>query len=503
MKKFLAMTLAALMVLAMLPAVAFATPAPAKVRDAGELAAAVAVGGEIELVDNINFNTPMVVETDVVIDMKGFEIVGTPTGSWTVFRVNAPGKLTLKNTSDRQSLLQVAKGEANEAGYEGIRITGGGVVHIERNVAIEAGCPVFIVGNNSDEDPDVSACTTKLYVSGRLEVSAPISHGQAYAAIQGNGTKGKGGTYIEINDGAEIYNAFSQAMYIPQSGHVVVNGGTIVGEGAGIAIKSGRLTIEGGTIVAKGPLVDPPDGWSNGINASGCAIQIESNSDYWGALDVIINDGDFMSRNGYALYEYIGKGDNTRVFGIHVNGGRFMGSSRLNSPMLFSSQLMEAGNKLEIDYEKVILANGAETEVTASVAPTFIIEIPSQVNFGKLTKGQPESFVYQPFRVTASGLLLEKGARVDIRVLSDFAMTDGREARLPYKLRNKHNAEFSSDQPSGPENSNGVYTSFSSEDQPDVDGNVIDVGEVEVDQALIQSAGNYSGNMIFVIEYNW
>ena len=153
---------------------------------------------------------------------------------------------------------------------------------------------MFIYGNGTPG-------SAQLDVYGRLEVTGCFPNGDAYATISGNGSTGKGGTFINIYSGAEIINTYSMGMYIPQAGVVNVYGGTIAGKDAAIGIKSGTLNIGGGTISATGPATIPTAGYSNGINGSGCAIQIESNSDYSGNIVVGITGGTISSVNGYAL----------------------------------------------------------------------------------------------------------------------------------------------------------------------------------------------------------
>ena len=475
MKKTLAIALAAVMVLVLIPATALA--ADADVGDAAALAAAItsATGGEtITLTADITDIQQMTINKAITINMNGFDISGSPT-SYIAFRVESGGDLTLDNTSATQSKLLVAAGDEYEAYYEGIRIASSGKATVKANVSIEAGCPVFMYGNGT-------AGSVQLDVYGRLEVSACLSSGDAYAAIQGNGSAGKGGTIINVYSGAELINPYSSTMYIPQDGVVNIHGGTITGAASAIAIKSGTLNISGGTLRATGPANIPTTGYSNGVNASGCAIQIESNDAYSGHVVVNITGGTITSANGYALYEYLDSGNiDTEVDSITISGGIFHSGVTLDRDLMISAELDASGN---VSVTSGIFSKGASTEVTAGVDPTYMIIIPASVDFGTLVKDSGIASI--AFDVTASGLVLEPGASVDVTVAGDFSMSDG-TASLPYGLFNV---------PSGGTalSTGAQFASF------DADG--VQNGRAEVNTSAIVNAGDFEDTMTFTITYN-
>ena len=163
-----------------------------------------------------------------------------------------------------------------------------------------------------------------------------------YATIQGNGSDTQG-SVININGGIVKSNE-SNAVYHPQKGTLYVKNAAIVdGVSSGIAIKAGALYITGGTIKATGASSIPTSGWSNGVNASGCAIQIESNTDYDanGVLVSISGTPTIESTNGAAVYEYVGKGDATKLTQLKVTGGTFKAATDMDA-ILLSQQAAEA-----------------------------------------------------------------------------------------------------------------------------------------------------------------
>ncbi|HZK29106.1 MAG TPA: hypothetical protein VFD19_02690, partial [Clostridia bacterium] len=375
--------------------------------------------------------------------------------------------------SATESKLVVGGTATTPSNYEGIGISGGGKATVGKGVAIETGLPVFIIGSDSQLD-----------VHGKLEVIYPIPSdpASAYAAIQGNGSTGNGGTTINIYPGAVILSDHGLAMYIPQDGTVNVSGGTITGTDSAIGIKSGVLNISGGTIKATGALVDPPTGWSDGINGSGCAIQIESNASYTGGVKVNITGGTIISTNGYALYEYVAAETGaTAVEGINISGGFFSSKGTLENDILTS---VEAVNRVNITGGT--FSRGTGTIVTANVDSTYTIIIPAAVNFGTLIKDS--GVVTMPFDVTAQGVLIDADASITVNVESEFKMDDGKTTPtlLAYEL-------FDVNSGGTKLATGGLFASFTESGTQN--------GRSAVDTSTITAAGSYSGTMVFKIAY--
>jgi len=102
-----------------------------------------------------------------------------------------------------------------------------------------------------------------------------------------------------------------------------INGAYIAGKESGLGIKSGVFNIIDGTIVGTGPDKTPTSGNNNGINSSGTAIQIESNSNYKGNIELNIKNGNIKSKNSNVIYEYTVNNTNTKVKDINISGGTF------------------------------------------------------------------------------------------------------------------------------------------------------------------------------------
>lgn len=113
-------------------------------------------------------------------------------------------------------------------------------------------------------------------------------------------------------------------IYSAGNANYYINGAHIEGDEAGIGIKSGKFKILDGEILGTGPNKTPTAGNNNGINASGTSIQIESNSGYYGNIELDIRDGLFQSKESYVIYEYTVNGSSTKIKEIDLSGGDYI-----------------------------------------------------------------------------------------------------------------------------------------------------------------------------------
>ena len=141
-----------------------------------------------------------------------------------------------------------------------------------------------------------------------------------YATIQGNGNQH--GTSITIN-GGKIYSK-SAAIYHPQYGELVINGGEIVGEATGVEMRAGTIEVNGGTISGNGdPFTSDPNG--NGSTTIGAAVAIVQHTTKL-ALNAEINGGEFNGAR--AFYQAnLQNNDEEAVKKVtaQITGGQFNG----------------------------------------------------------------------------------------------------------------------------------------------------------------------------------
>lgn len=161
---------------------------------------------------------------------------------------------------------------------------------------------------------------------------------KGFAPIQGNGSAGMGGTKITIGGTAVIDGDDSIAIYHPQNGELIINGGTIIGTNA-IEMKAGKLVVTDGTITGTGPFVETPTAISGYSTDTGDAILLFSAAGYTGDLSVDIQGGTITSDKAYALREFTTEAT-TRTKSIKVSDGTLnggLGTDNADEAVFFST----------------------------------------------------------------------------------------------------------------------------------------------------------------------
>jgi len=141
--------------------------------------------------------------------------------------------------------------------------------------------------------------------------------------VNGNIKDNVNAPVINLGNDAQI-NSTGTGIYAAGYATYNINGAYISGVESGIGVKSGIFNILDATIMGTGNDETPTNGNNNGINASGVAIQIESNNGYKGNIEIDIKKGSFKSKNSYVLYEYVVNNTSTKVKDINISGGTFI-----------------------------------------------------------------------------------------------------------------------------------------------------------------------------------
>lgn len=279
----------------------------------------------VELFSNAILSNPLIINKVVNIDLNGNDISAPST----VFLVqdgtlNISGKGTIKENEPYNGAIRViGKTSETEEKYS--------TLNIGKNVTLEGWSGIFIThtsnkshgvyvnldGTINAVDDTTGANGAGIYVNGSIQhvESSPV---------------------INITDSAKITST-GTGLYIAGYSTFNVGNAYIEGNHSGIGIKAGKLNIDGATVVCNGKDSTPTEGYNNGMNASGTAIQIESNSGYAGNIVLNISAGNIKSKNSSVIYEYIGKGDTTRVKSISISGGTFTSEADKNVFLLSNS----------------------------------------------------------------------------------------------------------------------------------------------------------------------
>lgn len=160
--------------------------------------------------------------------------------------------------------------------------------------------------------------------------------------ILGNIKQKDGAPVVNVHDGAVI-NSDAIGIYAAGAGTWNLGNIQVTGKGSALGIKSGKVVINNGTYKATGEK-EIPEAYSNGMNDSGSTIQIEANDDYYKNVELVINDGEFISEKSSVILEYIGENagkvyaTDTAVNVLEINGGTFEPTNG-ESTFIFSTEL--------------------------------------------------------------------------------------------------------------------------------------------------------------------
>ena len=138
-----------------------------------------------------------------------------------------------------------------------------------------------------------------------INVSGTLTAENSFA-LSGNGSAGKGGYTVNVNEGAVLTSASAPAIYHPNEGTVTISGGTVTGTTA-VYQKSGELNITGGELHATGAKADFAHN-GNGAIATGDALVVETCGYPGGDPVTSITGGTLVSDNASAVASYATEG---------------------------------------------------------------------------------------------------------------------------------------------------------------------------------------------------
>lgn len=352
-----------------------------EVNDAATLLAAfknAESGDVVKLIDNITYTLPdrVLVSTNVTLNMNNHNIDfdGTKVRSFTVQdgSLNIIGKGTISHP-EHNALNVWGTTDKTKVNYSTLKVGKDVTVNGLYGIAV-----IYAPGNEKNLE---SGYGVNVEFAGKIEKST-----EGGITINGNLQNAEGAPVINILDGAVI-NSEQTGLYAAGNGTWNIGKANITGKESAIGIKSGKVIINGGTFTCTGESQMPTEGYSNGINASGAAIQLESNKDYYGNVELIIKDGTFTSKNAVSIYEYLAKNiKQTNVNKIEILGGKFV-SARGNNNFLLSE---------ELDYKGVVEVSGG----TFSANPVTYLKPAHKVTFSE------EKYVVSPINVVEGTFII-------------------------------------------------------------------------------------------------
>ena len=272
----------------------------------------------ISLTSNVILNKTLNINKTVNIDLNNFNIEGNEK----VFLVqggslNLSGSGTIKETNPNYgAIMIIGSSDSSKKDFSTISVASG--------ITLEGWSGIFINQHNK------TGYGILVNMNGSINAVNDTS-GSPGAGIYVNGQIQNKNNSPKINlSKTTKINSTGTGIYAAGYAIYTINGAYIQGSQSGLGIKSGVFNILDATIVGTGEDKTPTTGNNNGINPSGVAIQIESNSGYAGDVELYIKNGTIQSENSNVIYEYTVGANSTEVKDIDISGGKFISISNKN-----------------------------------------------------------------------------------------------------------------------------------------------------------------------------
>lgn len=285
-----------------------------------ELLNAVKGNNTVVLDDNITLNKALEINgNNVVLDLNGKTI--TITEKY-IDLIKGSLEITGKGTIKDTRVLEAPGSTIYVEGSTNKSDTGYSTLYVGKDVTIDTtqwGLSVW--------DTSAKAYGVTVNFDGTI-----VSTGSKAGGITIQGNIKNDGTAINVpvinlskttkitatgSDGFPLYGA--------GAGQWNVVGATCEGINGALGVKSGRFNIVNATLKATGkPGV--AEGYGNGINGVGAAIQIESNNTYFGKIELLITqNSQIISEKGNSIYHYSAQTGVNNLNELRIHDGNFVG----------------------------------------------------------------------------------------------------------------------------------------------------------------------------------
>lgn len=279
----------------------------------------------ISLTNNISLDKTLDINKTVNINLNNFNIkadekVFTVQGG----TLNLSGKgMVYESKPNYGAITVMGSNDSNDNNYS--------VVNVGKDVTLEGWSGIFIGHNNG------TAYGIVVNIDGGIN-SVADANGVTGSGVYVNGNiqHENNSPIINLSNTARISSS-GAGIYAAGFATYNIDGAYISGSESGLGIKSGIFNITDGIIHGSGPDKTPTSGNNNGINPSGAAIQIESNTNYKGNIELNISGGTFESEHSNAIYEYTVNNTPTKVKAIDISGGKFKAGDSKNTFRLSDS----------------------------------------------------------------------------------------------------------------------------------------------------------------------
>ena len=328
-----------------------------------ELLNAVKGNNTVVLDDNITLNKALEINgNNVVLDLNGKTI--TITEKY-IDLIKGSLEITGKGTIKDTRVLEATGSTIYVEGSTNKSDTGYSTLYVGKDVTIDTtqwGLSVW--------DTSAKAYGVTVNFDGTI-----VSTGNEAGGITIQGNIKNDGTIINVpvinlskttkitatgSDGFPLYGAGAGQWNVLEATCEGINGA--------LGVKSGRFNIVNATLKATGkPGV--VEGYGNGINGVGAAIQIESNNTYFGKIELLITQSSqIISEKGNSIYHYSAQTGVNNLNELRIHDGNFVGDIvfQENDKVYVKGgtfQTDSIGNYVENGYKLIKLS---ETKYTVS-----------------------------------------------------------------------------------------------------------------------------------------
>jgi len=328
-----------------------------------ELLNAVKGNNTVVLDDNITLNKALEINgNNVVLDLNGKTI--TITEKY-IDLIKGSLEITGKGTIKDTRVLEATGSTIYVEGSTNKSDTGYSTLYVGKDITIDTtqwGLSVW--------DTSAKAYGVTVNFDGTI-----VSTGSKAGGITIQGNIKNDGTAINVpvinlskttkitatgSDGFPLYGAGAGQWNVVEATCEGINGA--------LGVKSGRFNIVNATLKATGkPGV--AEGYGNGINGVGAAIQIESNNTYFGKIELLITqNSQIISEKGNSIYHYSAQTGVNNLNELRIHDGNFVGDIvfQENDKVYVKGgtfQTDSIGNYVENGYKLIKLS---ETKYTVS-----------------------------------------------------------------------------------------------------------------------------------------
>ena len=328
-----------------------------------ELLNAVKGNNTVVLDDNITLNKALEINgNNVVLDLNGKTI--TITEKY-IDLIKGSLEITGKGTIKDTRVLEATGSTIYVEGSTNKSDVGYSTLHVGKDVTIDTTQWGLTVWDTSAKAYGVTVNFDGTIVSTGNEAGGITIQGK----IKNDGTT-INVPVINLSKTTKITATGSNGfpLYGAGAGQWNIVGATCEGINGALGVKSGRFNIDNATLKATGkPGV--AEGYGNGINGVGAAIQIESNNTYFGKIELgITQNSQIISEKGNSIYHYSAQTGVNNLNELRIHDGNFVGDIvfQENDKVYVKGgtfQTDSIGNYVENGYKLIKLS---ETKYTVS-----------------------------------------------------------------------------------------------------------------------------------------